>query len=170
MPGFCQGDEKPHGELSEGMRVARSRCGSNIKIKIKDFWKFEMDPSIQTISQAVNEKSLHLFRFIIHRNTSLFKPVSVSINTLFIYYSDSVHLNLAGRISRYGLPRLTGKKKSPLRSKSTEEEEWKEWLCLQLKTTRVQTGLKTTIVVQYIHNLATVSMTHTHTQTRMHAA
>lgn len=117
MPGFCQGDEKPHGELSEGMRVARSRCGSNIKIKIKDFWKFEMDPSIQTISQAVNEKSLHLFRFIIHRNTSLFKPVSVSINTLFIYYSDSVHLNLAGRISRYGLPRLTRKKKVPIKIK-----------------------------------------------------
>lgn len=48
----------------KGMGVERSRCGPHKKKKKTS--NFEIDLSIQTISQAVNEKSSLRFRFIIH--------------------------------------------------------------------------------------------------------
>ena len=101
--------KSPVGSCVRGMRGERSRCGPH---KGKELQNFGIGLSVQTISQAVGGwKACPRFRFIIHPDASLFKPVSVSINICFIYHSDALHLNLAGRISRYGLPRVAGKKK-----------------------------------------------------------
>ncbi len=155
-----------------GMGVERSRCRPHKKEKTSNF---EIDLSIQTISQAANEKRSLRFRFIIHPTPLYLNLECFNQYPLYLLFKSGPS-KFGRQDKQVGVAKGGRKKKSPLRTKSTEEEERETVTATEDHSNhpRVQTGfswLKTTIVVKYTqtHSLATVSTIHTqtHTHTRL---